>query len=132
MTAPVPYLHFPGNAAEALRAYQRIFGGELQLFTYGEFQRTDGDAQLIAHGELQGTVDISGSDASPGQPALAMEGVSFALLGRGDAETSHRWFDELATTGEVVDALQERPWGDFDGQVRDAFGVTWLIGYKPS
>lgn len=27
----------------------------------------------------------------------------------------------------VVD-LQERPWEDRDGQVRDAHGSTWLIG----
>ena len=54
MAAPVPYPHLPGNAADALRTYQRIFGGELQLFTYGEFQRADGDAQLIAHGSCAG------------------------------------------------------------------------------
>lgn len=42
------------------------------------------------------------------------------------------WFDALAEGGTVVDALQQRPWGDWDGTVRDAFGVTWLIGFEAS
>lgn len=130
MVAPVPYLHLPGNAADALRTYQRIFGGELHLFTYGEFQRTDGDAQLIAHGELRGAVDVSAADVPRGEPSLAVTGILFALLGRADAATSQLWFDALATEGLVLDPLQRRPWGDYDGQVRDAYGVTWLIGYQ--
>jgi len=36
----------------------------------------------------------------------------------------------LAEGGEVVDPLALKPWGDHDGQVRDRFGVTWLIGYQ--
>ncbi len=40
------------------------------------------------------------------------------------------WFDDLASDGAVIDPLQERPWGDWDGTVRDAFGVTWLIGFE--
>lgn len=55
----------------------------------------------------------------------------FALLGVADAATSSRWFDALAEDGTVLDPLQERPWGDVDGQVRDRYGVTWLIGYQP-
>ena len=27
------------------------------------------------------------------------------------------------------DPLQKRPCGDDDGQVRDRFGLTWLIGF---
>ena len=38
--------------------------------------------------------------------------------------------EALAEGGEVIDALQERPWGAHDGQVTDRFGVPWLIGYE--
>ncbi len=31
MSGLIPYLLFPGNAAEALRHYRSVFGGELQL-----------------------------------------------------------------------------------------------------
>ena len=34
--------------------------------------------------------------------------------------------------GQLTGGLQQRPWGDWDGTVRDAFGVTWLIGFEAS
>lgn len=125
----MPYLHFPGDAARALRAYQDVFGGELHLFTFADFNRTDGSPELIAHGELQGPVDLSAADVAGDEPTVRTEGVMFALLGRADAATSRAWFDALAIEGTVLDPLQKRPWGDFDGQVRDRFGLTWLIGF---
>lgn len=50
MSAPVPYLHFPGTAAEALDAYQAVFGGDVERFTFAEFSRTDAAPDLVAHG----------------------------------------------------------------------------------
>src|SRR5262245_61246824 len=54
MTAPTPYLHFPGTAREALTFYGDIFGCAVQLHTFAEFNRTDGPADAIAHGYLIG------------------------------------------------------------------------------
>ena len=132
MAAPVPYLQFAGIAADALKTYRDVFGGELELHTFAEFGRQDGAPSWIAHGELRGPVDLFGSDAADGAASVQVHGVLFALLGAGDAATSRRWFDALAATGTVIEAMGERPWGDVDGQVRDAFGVTWLIGYSPA
>jgi PhnB protein len=53
----------------------------------------------------------------------------FSLLGTAEPAELERWFDALADGGEVIDPLALKPWGDHDGQVRDRFGVTWLIGY---
>ncbi|WDG17460.1 VOC family protein [Microbacterium sp. Clip185] len=132
MAAPVPYLQFAGIAADALKTYRDVFGGDLELHTFAEFGRRDGAPSWIAHGELRGPVDLFGSDAADGAASVQVHGVLFALLGAGDAVTSRRWFDALAATGTVIEAMGERPWGDVDGQVRDAFGVTWLIGYSPA
>lgn len=132
MAAPVPYLQFAGIAADALKTYRDVFGGELELHTFAEFGRRDGAPSWIAHGELRGLVDLFGSDAADGAASVQVHGVLFALLGAGDAATSRRWFDALAATGNIVEAMGERPWGDVDGQVRDGFGVTWLIGYSPA
>jgi PhnB protein len=35
-----------------------------------------------------------------------------------------------ADGGTVVDDLQQRPWGAFDGQLIDRYGVHWLIGFE--
>lgn len=130
MTAPTLYLWFPGTAAEALRFYQRIFGGELTLLTNTDMGRTDAPAELICHGALSGPVPVYGTDAVVGEATVSMEGVSVALLGTADGEILTRWFEGLSDGGTVLAPLQVRPWGDVDGQVRDRYGVRWLIGYQ--
>jgi len=132
MTGATPYFQFPGTARAALTRYQQIFGGELRVWAYQEFGRTDGPPDAIAHGELSGLVSVFASDAAEGEASFTSTGFFLSVLGGGDADTSHRWFDALSEGGEVLDPLQERPWGGFDGQVRDRFGVTWLIGYEPA
>jgi len=132
MTGATPYFQFPGTARAALTRYQEIFGGELTSWDYSEFGRTDGPADAIAHGELSGLVSVFAADAAEGEAWFTSTGFFLSVLGGGDAETSQRWFDALSEGGEVLDPLQQRPWGGFDGQVRDRFGVTWLIGYEPA
>ena len=121
MTGLVPYLHFAGDARDALTFYRDVFGGELVLNTLADFGRTDGPADAIAHGMLQGPVEVFGADAAQGDAPLALSAGS---------ETLTSWFDALSVGGTVLDPLQERPWGAHDGQVTDRFGVTWLIGYE--
>ena len=130
MAGLVPYLFFPGTAAEALTFYHGIFGGELILHTYTEFGRTDGPGDAIAHGEIRGTVELFAADAGPDQDAVHVVGAVFSLLGTADAGTLTRWFAVLAEGGTAVDPLQKRPWGAHDGQVTDRFGIRWLVGYE--
>ena len=72
MSGLVPYLHFDGTARNALTFYQSVFGGELELFTYGEFSRTDGPKDAIAHGSLSGLVTLFAADAAPGEASVSM------------------------------------------------------------
>jgi PhnB protein len=78
---------------------------------------------------LQGPVELFAADAGEGESSLRLDGVMFSLLGTAEPAELERWFDALADGGEVIDPLALKPWGDHDGQVRDRFGVTWLIGY---
>lgn len=130
MTELTPYLTFPGTARQALTFYQGVFGGDLVLNTLADFGREDGPADAIAHGMLQGPVELFASDAGADDRALRLEGVLFALLGTAEPATLEAWFTALSDGGRDIDALQLRPWGDHDGQVTDRFGVRWLIGYQ--
>lgn len=132
MSSPEPYLHFPGSARDALSFYQSVFGGELTLNTYGEFGRDDGPPDAIAHGVLRGPVSLFASDASAGMEPFSSSGLMFSLLGTTSPAELRVWFDALAQGGTIRDALQERPWGAWDGQVVDRFGVCWLIGFEES
>jgi PhnB protein len=127
---PFPYFLLPGTARQALTRWQEVFGGTVQIATYADFSRTDGPGDAVAHGELSGAVRLSASDAGADDTPFTASGVLFSLLGADEPDVLQRWFAALAQDGTVVDPLQERPWGDWDGTVRDAFGVTWLIGFE--
>ena len=131
MTAMQIYVSFPGTAREALGFYADVFGGELSLFTYEDFSRSDGPPDAIAHGVLNGVVALAGSDAAAGQKSVRLEGVMLSLLGTAEPSVLHEWFDKLAVGGLVMDPLAPKPWGASDGQVIDRHGLHWLIGYEP-
>ena len=131
MTALQIYVSFPGTAREALGFYADVFGGELALFTYEEFNRSDGPPAAIAHGQLNGAVALAGSDAAAGEKSVRFEGLMLSLLGTAEPAVLHEWFDKLAVGGRVVDPLAPKPWGASDGQVIDRHGLHWLIGYEP-
>ncbi|WP_249010179.1 VOC family protein [Conexibacter sp. DBS9H8] len=131
MPGPTPYLHLDGTAREALSFYAEVFGGRPQWHTYAEFGRADGPTDAIAHGGLaDGPVALFAADVTSAENALETRGLMFSLLGVADPDTLRGWFAALSEGGTVVDALQRRPWGAFDGQVIDRFGLHWLIGYE--
>jgi PhnB protein len=129
--APIPYLLLPGTAREGLTRYRDVFGGDLELHTYGDFGRSDGPADAIAHGILTGPVLLFGADAGPDEDAFSSTGLLLSLLGAAEPAVLRGWFDGLADGGRVLDPLTERPWHAWDGRVRDRFGVTWLLGWEP-
>lgn len=131
MTDPTPYVLFPGTAREALTYYGDVFGCDVQLHTFAEFGRADGPADAIADGSLAGgSVALSGADVSGDERPVRTEGMMLALLGTADPPTLRTWFSRLSDGGRVVDELQQRPWGDYDGQVIDRYGLHWLIGFE--
>jgi len=131
MTAPAPYLYFPGSAREALAFYGDVFGCTVQLHTFDEFQRTDGPGDAIAHGYLaDGPVTLFAADVTGEGPAFRSEGLMFSLLGTAAPSILRTWFTRLSEGGRIVDDLQTRPWGASDGQVIDRHGLHWLIGFE--
>ncbi|CAI9407380.1 VOC family protein [Nocardioides sp. T2.26MG-1] len=131
MTAPTPYIHFPGTAREALAFYAEVFGGTAQLNTFAEFGRDDGPGDAVAHGMVVGgPVAISGADVAGDEQPVRCEGLMLSLLGTTAPATMRDWFARLSAGGRVVDDLQTRPWGASDGQVVDRHGLHWLIGFE--
>ena len=123
-------MSLPGTAREALSFYEGVFGGSARLHTFGEMGRTDGPADYIGHGYLaDAPVSLFVSDATGDQPAFQAQGLMLALLGTADPPTLRAWFAGLTDGGNVIDDLQLRPWGDYDGQVIDRYGLHWLIGF---
>jgi PhnB protein len=131
MAGLTPYIHFPGTAREALTFYGEVFGCPVRLHTFAEFNRTDGPADAIAHGSLSGgPVLLFGADAAGDERPLRSEGLMLSLLGTSGPSILRQWFSRLSEGGRVVDDLQMRPHGDYDGQVIDRYGLHWLIGFE--
>jgi PhnB protein len=129
--APAPYIHFPGTAREALTFYGDVFGCAVELHTFGDFNRTDGPADAIAHGYLtNGPVLLFGSDAAGSEPPVQCAGMMFSMLGAARPAILKDWFSRLSEGGQVLDDLQVRPWGAWDGRVVDRYGLPWLIGFE--
>ncbi|QHC68474.1 VOC family protein [Rathayibacter sp. VKM Ac-2759] len=125
----MPYLFLSGCAREALEFYRSVFRGELEVHTRSEFGRLDGSPEAIAHGALHGPVPLFAADEDASAP-IRTSGMALSLLGAADPETTERWFALLSEGATDTDPLQERPWGDHDGQLTDRFGVRWLLGYS--
>ena len=100
-------------------------GGVAELHTSGEFDRSDDPADAVAHGLLlDAALALYGADVGGDEPAFQAQGLMLALLGTADPETLHTWFTRLGKGGTVVNDLQQRPWGAYDGQVIDNTVLT--------
>ncbi|MET4639438.1 VOC family protein [Mycetocola sp. 2940] len=125
-----PYLNFQGSAREAMTFYRDIFGGELTLSTFGEYQATDDPAQIdnIMHAQLitPDGLTLMGADVMEGQDYR--QGTNFSVSLSGDDESELRgYWDGLADGATIVEPLVLAPWGDTFGMLNDRYGVSWLV-----
>ncbi|AEV83969.1 Protein phnB [Actinoplanes sp. SE50] len=124
-----PYLTFDGNAREAMETYQRIFGGDLKVTTFGEFGVPDESIKdKVMHAMLdtpQGYT-LMASDTAPGMPFTPGNANSVSISG--DASDNLRAFwDKLADGATISLPLEKQMWGDEFGQLVDRYGVPWMV-----
>ena len=126
------YLFFDGTCAEAMRFYERVFGGTLELMqTYGESPAA-GDVAADKHGRvMHARLVIDGralmaSDAVSDDPFEGIRG--FALSMNYDSvDEAQRVFGELGDGGTVQMPLQATFWAEAFGMLVDRFGTPWMI-----
>lgn len=130
-----PYLNFDGQAREAIEHYRSVFGGEVvNLMTFGDMGMTEHegqplDASWVMHGQLE-TPDgftLMAADTPPGTTGQTPNGHISISGAAADSERLHGFFDALAEGGTVDVPLEKAPWGDEFGQVKDRFGVNWMV-----
>jgi PhnB protein len=126
-----PYLGFRDNAREAMTFYQSVFGGELTLSTFGEFQASEdpAEADKIMHAMLttgQGMV-LMGADTPNAMGYTPGSTVSVSLSGDDEAELRGYWDQLSGDGGSVTVPMEQAPWGDIFGMCTDKFGTAWLV-----
>lgn len=132
-----PYLSFRDNARQAMEFYHGIFGGKLDLNTFGEFQASEDPAEndKIMHAMLtsEGGLVFMASDTPNSLEYTPGNNFSMSLSGSNESEL-RGFFDALSAGGSVTMPLEKAPWGDTFGMCKDKFGVDWMVDVsdKPS
>lgn len=131
-----PYLTFDGDCAEAMRFYERTFGGKLEMMTFDSSPMRDdipkGHGDKIVHACLTvGGQSLMGSDTGPWAPFEGVKGMS-VTLNYSNAAEGKPIFDALARNGKVTMPLQKTFWAEAFGMVTDRFGTPWMINAGPS
>ena len=123
-----PYLHFDGNAREAVGFYASVFGGTPTLSTFGEYGAQGPEADGIMHAQLETSSGyvLMAADVPPGMQHQPGTNVSLSLSGD-DPEELRGYFARLSEGGEVSVPLEKQMWGDEFGQCTDRFGIVWLV-----
>lgn len=125
------YLNFRGNAREAITFYHSVFGGEVTISTFGDFQMSEApeDKDLVMHAVVttpNGLV-IMAADVPSQMPHNPGDNFSLSLSGPAsdDAELRGYW-EKLTDGGTVTMPLEKAPWGDTFGMCLDKFGIHWM------
>ena len=126
-----PYLNFQDNAREAMEFYRDVFGGELNVMSFGDMGGEPADGVMHAQLETPAGFTLMASDAPPGE-TVAPGGSMHISLSGDDADALTGWFRALAEDGVVVDDLKAQVWGDTFGMLVDRFGINWLVNIAGS
>ncbi len=130
-----PYVSFRDNAREAMEFYRGVFGGNLTMSTFGEFQVSEDESEQdkIMHAQLDAPngMTLMGSDTPAQMENSEGSRVTISLSGEDEAELRGYW-DKLADGGTVVLPLEQAPWGDSFGMCADRYGVNWMVNIAGS
>jgi PhnB protein len=125
------YLNFPGNCAEAFKAYEKILGGKIAMMmtargTPMESQVGPDLLDKIMHARMTvGNATIMGSDAPPSH-FLAPQGFSINV-GVDTAAEADRIYAALAEGGKQTMPIAETFWAHRFGMCVDRFGTPWMV-----
>jgi PhnB protein len=125
-----PYISFRDNARQALEFYRDVFGGNLNVNTFGQYgdPKAPG-ADNVMHGQLDtgNGFTLMAADTPPGMDFNEGAGnITISLSGDDEQELRGYW-DKLSDGGTVTMPFEKQMWGDLFGMCTDKFGVPWMV-----
>lgn len=123
-----PYLNFSGQCEEALKLYERAFGGhDLHLRRYGEYAPDPSLRDKVMHAEMD--LGESGRIAAADAPYPVGEGATVHIIYRATEEKLRSAWAVLAEEGTVVSDLAPFEIEDnaLMGTITDKFGFIWIF-----
>ena len=127
-----PYLHFDDTARSAMEFYRDVFGGTLDVMTFGDMGTEGAEAAKVMHAQLEtpsGFV-LMGSDTPAGMTRQTGSSMTISLSGD-EADELRGYWEKLSAGGTVDVPLEKQMWGDEFGQCTDRHGFSWLVNISP-
>jgi len=126
-----PYISFKDNAREAMEFYKTVFGGKLDISTFGESGMTDHGVKPdgVMHAMLvaDNGITLMAADSVTGmREYIPGTNMSISLSGDNEAELTG-YYKKLVAGGKEEQPLTKAPWGDTFGMCIDKFGVFWMV-----
>ena len=125
-----PYISFRDTTRQAMEFYRSVFGGELAMNTFGEFNasRDPSEQDKIMHAMLTAPNNfvLMASDTPNSMEYKPGTNYSISLSGD-DAAALRGWWDKLSAGGTVTMPLEKQMWGDVFGMCTDKFGIGWMV-----
>ena len=139
MTKVNAYLNFAGNTEEEFNFNKSVFGGEFSSVVRFKDMPMDGvnipkeDASKLMHIALPIGKDyvLMATDTleSLGQQLTQGNNVHISIHPE-SKEEADRIFHRLSAGGTIEMPMADQPWGDYFGNLRDKYGVQWMVNYS--
>jgi len=129
----ITYVNFAGKCAEAFRYYEQHLGAKVgMMMTHGQNPApspyTTGEwKDTVLHARIAiGGTELAGADVPKAEP---MRSAYLTLNTESDSE-AERIFSALSDGGQVLMPMQETFFASRFAQVRDRFGINWMIVHE--
>jgi PhnB protein len=123
------YLNFAGNCSEALSFYEKHLGGKILTQTTFDTMPDPkmippGMEKKVLHARIMiGETMLMASDGPKAEPMRS----AYLTISTGDTPEAERLYKVLSEGGEVFMAMNETFFAHRFGQLRDKFGINWMI-----
>jgi PhnB protein len=123
------YVNFPGNCKEALQFYEKHLGGKiLMAMTYDSMPEPKtippGMEKNVLHAQIMiGDTIVMASDGPKVEPMRS----AYLAISVDSTPEAERIYKVLSDGGQVFMPMAETFFAFRFGQLRDKFGVNWMI-----
>ena len=126
----IPYLHFEGQAEEAMNFYKNIFDGEITMVSrYGDAPMpVDEDwKNKLMHARLKFDNNMIFISDGPKGYKSSKDGNIQLSVDVTDENKIDEVFNKMAEGGQVTMPLANQFWGAKFGMLKDKFGIGWMF-----
>ncbi len=130
-----PYFNFAGKAEEAIRFYQTVFGGKVEVVRFADFpggtaglSEAEGGLSMHASLQLPGGGLLMASDVPEQRGGVTFGNATHVMIGAGSAAEARQVFERLSDGAKrVTEPLGETGFAELYASLQDRSGIHWMV-----